>query len=160
MPGVAHDWLRMSAFAADYWFGAAGGSFRPEKMLASRLTRLIGVNQPISACTRPPMPHRRRPVFAVADAVETDFDLALHHIGDNRHDLRRHLLAADLAARQAKRRLLETRRRREPANMASGVVSDRSIKATMIGARSPSAIGGCLGPQQGQTESANPIALG
>jgi hypothetical protein len=29
----------------------------------------------------------RRPVFAVADAVEADFDLALHHVCDHRHDL-------------------------------------------------------------------------
>src|ERR1700730_7561897 len=61
-----------------------------------------------------PFDIERRPVFAVADAVEADFDLALHHVRDHRHDLRRHLLAADLATRKAEGCLLEARRYGQP----------------------------------------------
>src|SRR5213078_1257188 len=42
----------------------------------------------------------------------------LHRLGDHRHDLGRHLLAADLAARQAEGCLLETRRYGQPPDMA------------------------------------------
>src|SRR6516165_4958358 len=99
----------------------------------------------------------RRPVFAVADAVEADFDLPLHHVRDHRHDLCRHLLAANLAARKAEGCLLEARRYGQPPDMAgadflcailhrpppveSGLVSVRSATATMIGMRSPQSIG-------------------
>src|SRR6516165_7195192 len=88
----------------------------------------------------------RRPVFAVADAVEANFDLALHHVRDHRHDLRRHLLAADLATCKAEGCLLEARRHGQPPHVAgtdslcailhrprpvgSGVVSVRSATAT------------------------------
>src|SRR6516165_7532705 len=99
----------------------------------------------------------RRPVFAVADAVEANFDLALHRVRDRRHDPRRHLLAADLATREAEGCLLEARRYGQPPHVAgtdfvcailhqpppvaSGVVSVRSTTATMIGTRSPPSIG-------------------
>src|SRR6516162_7378733 len=104
-----------------------------------------------------PFDIERRPVFAVADAVEADFELALHYVCDHRHDLRRHLLAADLATRKAECCLLEARRYGQPPHvagadslcailhrpppMASGVVSVRSATATMIGTRSPPSIG-------------------
>src|SRR5215471_1385752 len=60
----------------------------------------------------------RRPVFAVADAVEADFDLALHHVRNHRHNLRCHLLAADLAACKAEGCLLEARRYGQPPHVA------------------------------------------
>src|ERR1700730_1001612 len=98
----------------------------------------------------------RRPVFAVADAVEADFDLPLHHVRAHRHDLCRHLLAANLAARRAEGCLLEARRYGQPPDMAgadflcailhrpppveSGLISVRSATATMIGMRSPLSI--------------------
>src|SRR6516164_3149383 len=59
-----------------------------------------------------------RPVFAVADAVEADFDLALHDIRDHRHDLCRDLLAADLATREADGCLLEARGYGKPPDVA------------------------------------------
>jgi hypothetical protein len=65
-----------------------------------------------------PFDIERRPVFAVADAVEADSDLALHHVRDHRHDLRRHLLAADLATRKAEGCLLEARRYGQPPHVA------------------------------------------
>jgi hypothetical protein len=55
-----------------------------------------------------------RPVFAIADAIEADLDLALHHVRDHRHDLRRHLLAA----RKGEGCLLEARRYGQPPHMA------------------------------------------
>src|SRR5215471_3826544 len=95
----------------------------------------------------------RRPVFAVADAVEADFDLALHHVRNHPHDLRCHLLAADLAACKAEGCLLEARRYGQPPHVAgtdslcailhrsppveSGVVSVRAATATMIDTRYP-----------------------
>src|SRR6516225_2164188 len=60
----------------------------------------------------------RRPVFAVADAVEADSDLPLHDVRDDRHDLCRHLLAANLAMRKAEGCLLEARRYGQPPDMA------------------------------------------
>src|SRR6266481_2929104 len=96
----------------------------------------------------------RRPVLAVADAVETDSDLPLHHVRDHRHDLCRHLLVANLAARKAEGCLLEALRYGQPPDMAgtdfpctilhrppplaSGVVPVRSATVTMIGTRTPS----------------------
>ena len=104
-----------------------------------------------------PFDIERRPVFAVADAVEADSDLPLHHVRDHRHDLCRHLLAANLATRKAEGYLLEARRYGQPPDMAganflcailhrpppveSGLISVRSVTATMIGMRSPLSIG-------------------
>src|SRR5205823_2918242 len=85
---------------------------------------------------------------------EADLDLTLHHVRDHRHDLCRHLLAADLAAGKAKDCLFEALGCGQPPDMAgtdflcailhrpppvaSGVVPVRSATATVAGIRSPS----------------------
>src|SRR6516225_7288912 len=100
----------------------------------------------------------RRPVFAVADAVEADFDLALHHVRNHRHDLRRHLLAADLTTGKAEGCLLEARSYGQPPHVVGTdslcailhrppprrlkLVPGRSATATMIDPRSPSRMRG------------------
>src|SRR5271169_6004023 len=61
----------------------------------------------------------RRPVFAIADAVDADVDLSLHDLGNHRHDPRLDLRVADLAGRKQGGDVLETRRRREPPDMAA-----------------------------------------
>jgi hypothetical protein len=97
--------------------------------------------------------HLTSSAFAVADAIEADFDLALHDLADYRHDPRRHLFAARLAARQAEGCLLQARRYGQPPDMAgtdplravlhwpppvaTAAVLVRFPKATMIGMRSP-----------------------
>jgi hypothetical protein len=99
----------------------------------------------------------RRPVFAVANAVEADSGLPPHHVRDDRHDLCRHLLAANLATRKAEGCPLEAGRYGQPPHMAgadslctilhrpppveSGLISVRSATATMIGMLSPLSIG-------------------
>src|SRR4029077_6519616 len=92
--------------------------------LARRLAHAADLARPQRPRAEPshllvePSDIKRRPVFAVADAVEADCDLALHHVGDHRHDLRRHLLAADLAMGEAESRLLEARRYGQPPHVA------------------------------------------
>lgn len=46
VPGVAHEGMRMSAFAGDYWFGGDGGRLRPRECSIAQHAADRGRNGP------------------------------------------------------------------------------------------------------------------